>query len=83
MSRRSPRPPGAARQRIAFRNRSALHAAASRLFDDPLVESCAVDVPNLLVEVGLAAHVVARQQAVADWRRRFESRVRGLVPGAG
>jgi len=79
MSRRSPRPPAYTRQRIAFRSRRALHEAAARLLDDPLVESCALDVPNLLVEVGLAAYAVRRQQAAADWRRRFETRMRGLV----
>jgi len=31
---------------------------------------------NLVVEVALAGHVVGRQQAVADWRRRFDSALR-------
>jgi hypothetical protein len=57
-------------------SRVALETAASRALQDPSVESCTIDVPNLVVEVALASHVVGRQQAVADWRQRFDSALR-------
>jgi hypothetical protein len=59
------------RQRLDFPDRSSLEHAAGRLLDDPLVESCSVNVPQLLVEVGLAARAVRTQQDVSDWRRRY------------
>jgi len=61
------------RERLSFHDRHALERAAGRLLADPVVESCSIDMPNLLVEVGLAAHVVRRQQDVSDWRRRYRS----------
>jgi hypothetical protein len=68
--------PNSPRQRLRLASRSALESAASRALQDPAVESCTIDVPNLVVEVALASHVVGRQQAVADWRRRFDSALR-------
>lgn len=35
------------------------------------MENCCVDVPNLVLEVGLAARVVERQQDAADWLQKF------------
>lgn len=61
------------RQRLDFTDRRSLERAAGRLFDDPLVESCSVNVPDLLVEVGLAAHAVRTQQDVSNWYRRYKS----------
>lgn len=65
----TPRP---TRQRLCFDDRAALQRAAGRVLDDPGVESCTIDLPNLVLEVGLANHVVQKQQALADWRRRME-----------
>jgi hypothetical protein len=65
------RRPLSRRQRLDFPDRGSLERAAGRLLDDPLVESCSVDVPQLLVEVGLVAHAVRSQQDVSDWRRRY------------
>lgn len=62
------------RQRLDFPDRRSLEHAAGRLLDDPLVDHCCVNVPLLLVEVGLAAHAVRTQQAVSDWRRRYLGR---------
>jgi hypothetical protein len=65
------RPPDtASRHRIAFRDRGALHAAAARLLNDPLVESCSFDIEGLVVEVALSACAVEREQLAADWRRK-------------
>jgi hypothetical protein len=79
MARRPPAP--TARHRIAFRDRRSLHAAAARLLDDPLVESCSFDVDELVVEVALAACAVEREQLAADWRRRVARATGG--PGGG
>ena len=73
MPRKSPR---LTRERLTFPDRNALERAAGRLLADPVVESCSIDLPNLLVEVGLAAHMVQRQQQVSDWRRRYRAAVR-------
>ena len=70
MPRKTPR---LTRERLSFPDRSALERAAGQLLDDPVVESCSIDMPNLLVEVGLAAHAVRRQQDVSDWRRRYRA----------
>jgi hypothetical protein len=80
MPPRNPRRrPLSRRQRLDFPDRGSLERATSRLLDDPLVESCSVNVPRLLVEVGLAEHAVRTQQDVSDWRRRY-LRSRGRQP---
>ncbi len=73
MSRHTPR---LRRQLLRYPDQASLARAAENLLDDPMVESCSVDVPQLLVEVGLAAHAVRRQQDVSDWRRRHRRSVR-------
>ncbi len=61
------------RQRLDFPDRRSLEHATGRLLDDPVVENCSVNVPRLLVEVGLAAHAVRTQREVSDWCRRYQT----------
>ncbi len=74
---------GPGRLRIAFEYRAALFEAAGRLLEDPLVESCSIDVPNLVVEVGLTSRVVQQQQQAADWLGRFRRSAGGPGPFGG
>jgi len=73
-----PAPPAAShasrrfRERLRFASRHALEDAAARLLEDPRIESCSIDVPNLVVEIARAGPVVARQQAAADRRRPLD-----------
>jgi len=64
------------RERLRFASRHALQDAAARLLEDPRIETCSIDVPNLVVEIARAGRVVARQRAVADWRRRLDGVLR-------
>jgi len=47
----SPAPPRSLRERLRFPSRDALQDAAARLLEDPGVESCTIDVPNLRLEI--------------------------------
>jgi len=71
---------GTSRERLRFASRHALQDAAARLLEDPRVESCSIDVPNLVVEIARAGRGVARPQAVADGRRRRHGALRPRRP---
>jgi len=46
-----PAPSKSPRERLRFPSRHALQDAAARLLEDPGIESCTIDVPNLFVEI--------------------------------
>lgn len=66
------------RHRFHFASCQDLAETTGRLMGDPFVESCDVDVPNLVVEVGLTNTVVCRERDAGDWLRRFRRSARGL-----